>query len=151
MRNLVVIALLIASSFANAQVCGRFSEPGESVLKESTSISFDIKKVAALGAFQKSHCFFYSPRGVRCDLTYDNKNYHFFFNEMFTKNDVDSGAVETYFNQWLNSNNGKDIIVNTYNTLFVWDNDYEDVRCSNWYEQLTYTLTIDGKESVILE
>ena len=53
--------------------------------------------------------------------------------------------------QWLRTNDGKTVTESTYNTLFEWDNDFEDVGCPNWYEQLTYTLMIDGKESIILE
>lgn len=152
MKRLFVASIFLLNPFmVNAKNCGRFSEPSKSILKKNDEGLFDFEKVTPQSKLQSSHCFYYDPRRVRCDVIYDGKMYFFFFSETFTKGDVSSGMTEAYFIQWLKYNDGKKVTVNTYNTLFEWDNDYEDVYCTNWYEQLTYTLTIDGKESVILE
>lgn len=95
MKRLVVIAALLMSSiFADANVCGRFTEPIKSILKQSLEIQFDFKKITPLSSWETSHCFYYDPRGVRCDITYDSKPYFFFFNEKFSKTDVDSQPLK---------------------------------------------------------
>lgn len=147
----IFIAFSMNSLVAHAQVCGRFTDPVKSIFKQSTDIQLDFKKVSPLSDMETSQCFYYDPRGIRCDITYDGKRYYFFFNKEFSKVDLEHGAVEAYFMQWLRINDGKKAIINTYNTLFEWENDYEEIGCPNWYEQLTYTLTIDDKESVIIE
>ncbi len=76
------------------------------MLKESIEVQFDFTKVAPLRFLEKSHCFYYSE-GVRCDVIYDHERYFFFFNQKFSKADVDSGASENYFMKWLKANDGK--------------------------------------------
>jgi len=142
----IFFILAMSSHVTFAQVCGRFSSPVKSVLKQSTLTEFDFKKITTLSDAKASHCLYYRPQSIRCDIIYDNKKYFFFFNKELLTADWDQS-----FKKWLEKNNGKQAVINVYNTLFEWDNDFEQVECPNWYEQLTYTLTIDGKESVIIE
>lgn len=142
----LMTGVMTSASVANAN-CGRFADPIKSILKDTQSAIFDFNKVAKLSS--SSHCFSYEP-GIRCDLIYDNIQYYFFFSDKFTKADVANDTVENFFNKWLSSSNGKSIMLNTYNTLYELDNDYEGIECSNWYEELTHSIVIDDKESQIL-
>lgn len=152
MKRLILLAILLTNAaYAQNETCGRFADPIKSILKDSTDIQFDFRRISILPSTQTPYCFYYAPRGARCDLTYNNQKFSFFFNDKFTKADVDNSAIEKYFIQWLTANTGQKATINTYNTLFEMDNDFENAHCVNWYEQLTYTLTIDGKESIILE
>lgn len=146
-KTIVSIACLLIPIFSYGEVCTRFNpNPIKSVLKDSKMIHFNLNDVAR----DQVYCFYSMSDGPRCDLSYGGKSYSFVFEREFNEQQVASGKLKEFFENWLQDAAGEPVMLNTYNTLFEFDNDYEDINCTNWTEKLTYTLKINNKESIVL-